>query len=349
MARGTAAACTAGPTAAACMAVAACTPAAEGPWVRMVLSPPGALHEGCRKTPARRLPWCLIGSKCSPHPGGYALASPPPQGLLLPSPPPPAGPWDPSDPHGPPQPPSAWQAMLQAISGIVHFFGRLSFLVDENAHAVHFFISALLQLLDRCTEEVDGMEGVRCRGAGGSVLPLLMCWPPAVEAMELLLATAGWVSHCVRPAPLLLLLLLLLQVWLSVWRAGKVCAAPAGLPAQGQAAAAAGTAATAADGAACAARGGRAWRPAACQAPRATRLAWGAACAALGRAPAAAGGRCRRRCHRWVGHPVAQGWVKSGLLITHNAHSWGGRQFDSPPACLASPVSDFQHWLPVPS
>ena len=32
----------------------------------------------------------------------------------------------------------------------MHFFGRLSFLVDENAHAVHFFIAALLQLLDRC-------------------------------------------------------------------------------------------------------------------------------------------------------------------------------------------------------
>lgn len=59
------------------------------------------------------------------------------------------GPWDPNDPHGPPAPPSAWQAMLAGISGIVHFFGRLSFLVDENAHAVHFFISALLQLLDR--------------------------------------------------------------------------------------------------------------------------------------------------------------------------------------------------------
>jgi peroxin-13 len=29
------------------------------------------------------------------------------------------------------------------------FFGRLSFLVDENAHAVHFFITALLQMLDR--------------------------------------------------------------------------------------------------------------------------------------------------------------------------------------------------------
>ena len=99
--------------------------------------------------------------------------------------PPLAGPYNPNDPHGPPQPPSAWQAMLHAISGghpaeacwqlaprlfqaqflsllsfavlfalhldagVVQFFGRLSFLVDENAHAVHFFISALLQLLDR--------------------------------------------------------------------------------------------------------------------------------------------------------------------------------------------------------
>jgi len=61
----------------------------------------------------------------------------------------PMGPWDPNDPNARPAPPSAWQAMLAGISGIVHFFGRLSFLVDENAHAVHFFISALLQLLDR--------------------------------------------------------------------------------------------------------------------------------------------------------------------------------------------------------
>lgn len=53
------------------------------------------------------------------------------------------------DPNGPPMPPSTWQAMLHAIGGVVHFFGRLSFLVDENAHAVHFIISALLQLLDR--------------------------------------------------------------------------------------------------------------------------------------------------------------------------------------------------------
>jgi hypothetical protein len=39
--------------------------------------------------------------------------------------------------------------MLHMVGGVVHFFGRLSFLVDENAHAVHFFVHALLQLLDR--------------------------------------------------------------------------------------------------------------------------------------------------------------------------------------------------------
>ena len=61
-----------------------------------------------------------------------------------------AGPYDPNDPNAaPPQPPSAWQHMLHVVGGIMHFFGRLSFLVDENAHAVHFFVSALLQLLDR--------------------------------------------------------------------------------------------------------------------------------------------------------------------------------------------------------
>ncbi|KAL6770338.1 PEX13 [Auxenochlorella protothecoides x Auxenochlorella symbiontica] len=59
------------------------------------------------------------------------------------------GPVDPNNPHAPPQPPSGWQAMLAGLGGLMHFFGRLSFLVDENAHAVHFFVSALLQLLDR--------------------------------------------------------------------------------------------------------------------------------------------------------------------------------------------------------
>ena len=80
-----------------------------------------------------------------------ALSPPARDPLIPPAPPPcPAG-LDPNDPSagGYPGPPSAWQAMLASISGVVHFFGRLSFLVDENAHAVHFFIGALLQLLDR--------------------------------------------------------------------------------------------------------------------------------------------------------------------------------------------------------
>lgn len=67
-----------------------------------------------------------------------------------------AGPYDPNDPNAPPpQPPSAWQHMLHVVGGIMHFFGRLSFLVDENAHAVHFFVSALLQLLDRSVSALD--------------------------------------------------------------------------------------------------------------------------------------------------------------------------------------------------
>lgn len=81
---------------------------------------------------------------------GRRRRAPTPQSAPAPPhPAPPIGPWDPNDPHGPPAPPSAWQAMLAAVGGVVAFFGRLSFLVDENAHAVHFFISALLQLLDR--------------------------------------------------------------------------------------------------------------------------------------------------------------------------------------------------------
>ncbi len=79
-----------------------------------------------------------------------------------------AGPYDPNDPNGPPpQPPSAWQHMLHVVGGIMHFFGRLSFLVDENAHAVHFFVSALLQLLDRyvtfvliCLLQINHLSGV---------------------------------------------------------------------------------------------------------------------------------------------------------------------------------------------
>ena len=56
--------------------------------------------------------------------------------------------------------------MLGAVSGVVHFFGRLSFLVDENAHAVHFFISALLQLLDRCARCGECGRGRQRAGRG---------------------------------------------------------------------------------------------------------------------------------------------------------------------------------------
>lgn len=62
----------------------------------------------------------------------------------------------------PPPPPSAWQHMLHAIGGVVHFFGRLSFLVDENAHAFHFFISSLLQLLDRCPGSSPPSQRLAC-------------------------------------------------------------------------------------------------------------------------------------------------------------------------------------------
>ncbi|CAK9201452.1 unnamed protein product [Sphagnum troendelagicum] len=61
------------------------------------------------------------------------------------------GPGDPNDPNAgpPPGPPNFWQSMLHALNGFLNFFGRLSILVDENTHAFHFFITALLQLCDR--------------------------------------------------------------------------------------------------------------------------------------------------------------------------------------------------------
>lgn len=75
------------------------------------------------------------------YPGQFSLMGGPPGGFV-----PPYNP-DGIERYGGSS--SAWQAMLGGIGGIVHFFGRLSFLVDENAHAIHFFMTALLQLLDR--------------------------------------------------------------------------------------------------------------------------------------------------------------------------------------------------------
>merc|ERR1712129_150329 len=64
---------------------------------------------------------------------------------------PPGGPGgpDPNDPNAPPPPPPRWLMLLQSLHGFVNFFGKISFLVDENTHAVNFFVSALLQVLDR--------------------------------------------------------------------------------------------------------------------------------------------------------------------------------------------------------
>ena len=55
----------------------------------------------------------------------------------------------PMDPHGPTPPPTAWQRILKSLSGVVMFAGKMSWLVDENAQAMHFFMTAMLQLLDR--------------------------------------------------------------------------------------------------------------------------------------------------------------------------------------------------------
>lgn len=59
---------------------------------------------------------------------------------------------DPNNPFGggpPAGPPTFWQSMLKVMHGVVIFFGRVSFLVDQNTQAFHFFITALLQLFDR--------------------------------------------------------------------------------------------------------------------------------------------------------------------------------------------------------
>jgi len=58
---------------------------------------------------------------------------------------------DPNAPPGQlaPGAPTGWQHALAALHSAMTFAGRLSFLVDENTAALHFFITALLQLFDR--------------------------------------------------------------------------------------------------------------------------------------------------------------------------------------------------------
>lgn len=42
-----------------------------------------------------------------------------------------------------------WQSFLNGLQRVVNCLGRMSFLVDENAQALHFFVNSLLQMLDR--------------------------------------------------------------------------------------------------------------------------------------------------------------------------------------------------------
>eukprot|EP00210_Caulerpa_lentillifera_P003521 g3360.t1 len=47
-----------------------------------------------------------------------------------------------------PKPPM-WQRFIEGLHKVVSAFGRVSFLVDENTQAFHFFITALLALMDK--------------------------------------------------------------------------------------------------------------------------------------------------------------------------------------------------------
>jgi len=87
-----------------------------------------------------------------------------------------------TDPNGinmmPPQPPPAWIAFLRAVHGVMSFFGRISFLVDENTQAIHFFITALLQLLDRCGSLYAEMMRLVLRFLGFKSEPPTIPVPP---------------------------------------------------------------------------------------------------------------------------------------------------------------------------
>ncbi|CAL9081068.1 unnamed protein product [Musa textilis] len=61
----------------------------------------------------------------------------------------PFGSQNPGDPYGPPSPPGFWISLIRVIHGVVNFFGRISMLMDQNAHALHMLMAALLQLFDR--------------------------------------------------------------------------------------------------------------------------------------------------------------------------------------------------------
>lgn len=76
---------------------------------------------------------------------GYGI----PNGIGAPGQPMQGPPGAPGDMMQPPR--TKWQMTLDSLHGLMTFFGRISMLMDENAHAVHFFITALLQMLDRAS------------------------------------------------------------------------------------------------------------------------------------------------------------------------------------------------------
>ena len=62
------------------------------------------------------------------------------------------GPYGNPDPNsfGPPAaPPGFWVSFLRVMHGVVNFFGRVAFLVEQNTQAFYLFITAMLQLFDR--------------------------------------------------------------------------------------------------------------------------------------------------------------------------------------------------------
>ncbi|KAJ8464690.1 hypothetical protein OPV22_027242 [Ensete ventricosum] len=61
----------------------------------------------------------------------------------------PFGNQNPDDPYSPPSPPGFWISLIRVMHGVVNFFGRISMLMDQNTHAFHMFMTALLQLFDR--------------------------------------------------------------------------------------------------------------------------------------------------------------------------------------------------------
>ena len=81
------------------------------------------------------------------------------------------GPYGPGGPPPGAPPLTGWQALMHSLSSVVHLFGKISFLVDENTQALHFFIMSLLQLLDRGGHLYGEMSRILLKAMGYPVPP----------------------------------------------------------------------------------------------------------------------------------------------------------------------------------